>query len=606
LTDGEAKSYLQNLDAKEIDRIEVQQTRGAEKDAEIQGGVIHIITKNNMVGLGGNISLYGALPESGYYNYIPNARLYFGTIKWNIYGNYSYTQGRGEQYSETLNDNLYNNTSHFSSGNYLYNTRQNTYRVGSILALNSQHSLGFEFNGTSSNPKDDESHDNIIFTNDKNESDNAKSQTKYSSNYDFYNVAVFYNCKLDSLDSYLKLLSNYNNKTSFSDNNLNTVYSTWNKYNVSEQNITNADGKNFSTSLDFRKNIYSKWSFRSGGKFLTTKRNSDLKTMTAIGAVADHSVWNYKENIIGGYFGISKEFSKGIFAYTGIRVENTNIKGESSTSPNENLTKNYTDWFPSFYFSHSLSPKLSYNITYTKNIFRPSFALMNGYSNRITDILYDKGNPDLMPELTDLLTFSVSYGKHSSSLTYRHIPKAITEFFEVIGGITYHTNINYGKTNSVTLDYNYNGNISKWWQTNLYLAGLYTHIPHSYNRKQLWSGLFSSNNRFFWGKVNEASVDFEANTPSISGNSFQWGGYMVNIALSRSFCKDALNIRVGINDLFDSWKMRSRNYVPTLNYWFYAKDQTRQFWCSITYNFSARGKVNEESLKNNNVIEKRM
>ena len=140
----------------------------------------------------------------------------------------------------------------------------------------------------------------------------------------------------------------------------------------------------------------------------------------------------------------------------------------------------------------------------------------------------------------------------------------------------------------------------------MYLAGIYTRIPQSYNRKQLWGGLLSSNNRFFLGKINEISVDFEANTPTISGNSYQWGGYMINLAYSRSFCKDALNIRVGINDLFDSWKIRSNNYVPTLNYRFYAKDQTRQFWFSITYNFSARGKVSGESLKNNNAIENRL
>jgi hypothetical protein len=101
---------------------------------------------------------------------------------------------------------------------------------------------------------------------------------------------------------------------------------------------------------------------------------------------------------------------------------------------------------------------------------------MNGYVNRISDVLYDKGNPNLKAELTDMLNFTVSHARHTLSLIYNHTPNTITEYFEVDNGITYHTNINYGTTSSLMLNYSYSGSIFKWWQTNLYLSGNYTDI----------------------------------------------------------------------------------------------------------------------------------
>jgi hypothetical protein len=380
----------------------------------------------------------------------------------------------------------------------------------------------------------------------------------------------------------------------------------WKNYNISEQNKTFSNGENFSAEMDFRKNFHNKWSFRTGGKLLLTQRDSRLNTIDALSGIRTDSNWDYKENIGGGYIGASKEITPDMFAYISLRAENTHIKGKSSDSSGESLTKEYTNWFPYVYFSHKLSSTFSYDLTYTKNIFRPPFSLMNGYSNRISDILYDKGNPELKPELTDVFTLSAKSGKHSSSLTYRNTSNAITEFFEIADNITYHTNINYGKTNSITLDYNYNGNLLSWWQTNLYLAGLYTKIPESYNRKYIWGGFLSWNNRFFFEKIGEFSLGLDANTPTISGNAYHKGAYLIDIAYSRSLCKDALNVRIGINDLFNSWKIRNENQVPTLDYRFYAKNQTRQLWCSITYNFSIRSKVSKERLINNNTIENRL
>lgn len=606
LSEEEAAVYLQNLNAKEIERIEVQQTHGAEKDASIQGGVIHIITKTNELGWSGTIGMSGAFPKAGYYRYSPSARLYFGTTRWNLYGSYAYTQARANQYSETFNDYLYNQTSHASIGNYRSHQRRQVYRIGSMLTISPLHSVGVELNGTGNNPKNNHSSNHVLFTDADRQKDTGTSQTRYASHSDFYNLAGYYHWKIDSLNSFLKILGNYNYKQSYANNELHTAYAEWKNRDVAERNITSANGKNVSGNLDFQKNFVGQWSLRAGGKYLTSRRRSDLTTYDLPANQCADSRWKYRENIAGGYIGVTKEFFKRFYLYLSVRAEYTDVEGDSRNAQSNRLTKNYTDWFPYLYFSHTVSDRFSYDLTYTKSIYRPSFALMNGYSNRITDVLYDKGNPDLEPEITDIATASFHWGKHSSSFTYRHAPRAITEFFEVIDEITYHTNINYGSTGSVSLDYAYNGHLFPWWQTNFYLAGTYTRIPKSYHKTHLWSGLFSWSNRLVFENIGECALSFDAHTPSITGNAYQKGACALNLSISRSFLRNALTVRIGVDDVWDSWKMRSHTRVPTLDYRFYAKNQTRQFWCSLTYSFSTPAKVSKNQLKNSNAIKNRL
>lgn len=606
LSDEETVTYLQNLNAREIERIEVQQTHGAEKDASIQGGVIHIITKTNELGLSGNGGMSASFPKAGYYSYSPSARLYFGTTRWNLYGSYAYTQARANQYSETFNDYLYNTTSHASIGNYRSHQKRQIYRVGSMLTITPAHSVGVECNGTSNNPKNNHSLNDVVFTDADRQMDTGRSQSRYASHSDFYNLAAYYHWKIDSLNSFLKVLANYNHKHSYANNELHTVYNRSGNRDVAEQNLSRADGKNLSGNLDFQKNFVGQWSLRVGGKYLTSRRKSDLATYDLSSDAYALSRWKYRENIAGGYIGATKAFFKRLYIYVSIRAEHTDIEGDSRNAQNNRLTKNYTDWFPYLYLSHTVSDRFSYDLTYTKSIHRPSFALMNGYSNRITDILYDKGNPDLEPEVTDIASASFHWGKHTSSFTYRHAPKAITEFFEVIDDITYHTNINYGSTGSLSLDYAYNGNLFPWWQTNFYLAGTYTRIPESYHKTHLWSGLLSWSNRLVFENIGECALSFDAHSPSITGNAYQKGACALNLSFSRSFLSNALTVRIGINDLWDSWKMRSHTRVPTLDYRFYSKNQTRQFWCSLTYSFSTSTQVSKNQLKNSNAIKNRL
>ena len=136
-------------------------SHGGEKDADIQGGIINIITHQRQLGVKGTLYIKGSTPEDGYYYYSPIVNLYVGKEKWNIYGMYSYEQERQKQYSETINDYLYNNTQHQEKNNYFSHANTHYYRLGAIYLLSQHHQLGMELNGVVMRPKSDESKGNL-------------------------------------------------------------------------------------------------------------------------------------------------------------------------------------------------------------------------------------------------------------------------------------------------------------------------------------------------------------------------------------------------------------------------------------------------------------
>lgn len=607
LSQNEANAYLQNLNADEISTIEIQNMRGIEHAADVQGGVISIQTKGIIIGTSGSVQLYADTPKAHYYSFNPNTNLYWGTKKWNIYGSYSYEQGKMLQHSETTNDFLTEEIIHFSSSDNIGYTGNHAYKIGSMIELNKKHLLMLEFNGNHSDPyKDDTDYSLInLYTKNSNISDKGVSYSKYINNSNYYNMAVSYKWSIDTKGSYLKLLANYNYKEANNKYHINTTYDSNSTNDIDETDKTISDANSYSIQGNFMKNFASDWSFFAGGSIIRSNRKSDL-SVTSNQDVPISTFWKYNENIAAGYIGLSKQVGQKYYYYLSMRAENTDIKGNSSQKLNERIKKNYTNWIPYIYLSYTPNKKTAYAIAYTRTLFRPPFALMNNYTNRISDVLYDKGNPDLKGAITDIIQLQGVYKSHSIVISYRHTSDEITEFFEAKDGITYHTNLNYGSVDNVSCGYYFSNKITPWWQTNIGISGNYKYISKSYNVSHLWEADVTMSNRFFISKIGDINLNIKGYTDKIAGNAYRKGYATVNIGYSRLFLNKKLNLRCGVNDIFNGVKNRSHTYVPSLDYRFYSKNQTRKVWLSLSYNFSTKNEVNKNQLRNDNSIKNRL
>lgn len=599
LSQDEINSYLNTLDAKDISRIEIQSSHGGTRDASILGGVINIVTKTKQIGLKGAVQLYSSTPRDNYYKLRPITNLFYGTKNWNIYAVYSFDKGRDQQYSETSTNYYNEEVLHTVKSKYYFNQQDHFYKIGSLVNLNKDHTLGFEFNGTNNRPSDNNSAGDISYK-DKLHIDRAADLTQDSYKNDFYNTAISYLWQIDTLKSTLNVLVNYNNKSSNSKSSIQTIYNKLTDKNVSEVNITDANSKNYSAKVDFLKNWNSGYSFKVGTQYSISERNSTLSTNKI------HSQkWKYREGIIGAYLGISKNITPNIFASFSLRLENMNIKGTNDL-PEDKVKDNYTDIFPYIYFSQKITNNFSYNLLYTKTIYRPPFSLLNNYSNRVSDILYDVGNPDLRPEKAHIGEISFLYKKHSLTLAYQYTPKAITEQFTVKDGLIFHTNVNSGSISDLSIAYNYNGKIFQWWNTNTYASLGNNRVPKSYNRKKITYGVFSFVNTFTIPRIGYLNLNFSYNRSIIKGNNYYKGNYGCNLSYKRSFMNSHLTIQCGIDDVFNTRKHHSSVYVPNMDYRIYMKNLTRNYWISLTYRFSTNKDVDTREILNQNSIKNRL
>lgn len=609
LSSDEITGYLKGLNAADISRIEVRQSRGADQSADIQGGIVYIYTRQRP-GVYGDIGLYGALPfEKNLYSWNPSAHLYFGTEKWNVYGSYEYSQARRTQDAYTENEFLLAGNAHISDGSLVSMQGSHTYKIGSVLNINPMQSLGIEFNGSNSGINRYNSLTNETFISSDGKVYDGLARGYYNEGNHFYNLAASYNWKLDKRGSFLKALFNYNDVNSQPCTHLTAVYDVYTLMNMDEENIPDATSRNLTGNLDFKKKFEKGWGLTAGGEYLTTKRNSDLTIVDklASSATSSFSHYDYHEKIAAAYAGISKDFDGRLFMSFSMRMENTDLSGKSSEATG-NVNKNYADWFPSIYMSYSVSDRLSYDFTYIRSILRPSFSQLNNYKSRLSEVMYEQGNPDLQRVLTDKVTLNVNFlSAHSVSVSYSRTPDAMVRFFNVENGnTTTYSTINYGTNESVLFDYSYNGNLFPWWQLNAQADVFYTRLPESNNRTHLWSGDVSLQNRFTFKKIGTFALNFVGCLPTIDGDTYAKGQWRLGISYSRSFFDNRLNLLGGVYNIFRSSRDWAYSLSPVLSYHFRGRWSTQMAYLSLTWNFSSHKKVSRQELENKNEIRNRM
>lgn len=609
LNSDEVESYLRGLNATDISRIEVQQNRGVDKSADIQGGIIYIYTRQKL-GLNGDINLYGTLPfRKNLYTWNPSTHLYFGTEKWNLYGSYDYTQARREQEAYTRNDFLQSGTSHISDGYYRAMSGVHFYKIGSMLSISPQQTVGVEVNGSYTGKSHDYSPTRETYLPTKNESYQGEALGMYDTKEHAYNIAASYQWKIDTKGSFLKALFNYNNLYNAPSSHLTATYDNYAAMNMDEWDLPEATSKNVTGNLDFKKKFNKGWGMALGSEYMTTKRNSDLTIVNNLASVdkSSSSHYDYRENITGAYAGLTKDFNGKVFVNASLRMENTDLNGKSSEADG-NVNKNYTDWFPYFFISHTLNNRFSYNLTYTRSINRPSFSQLNNYKSRTSEVMYNQGNPDLQRVLTDNISLGVNFfTAHSLTLSYSRMPDAMVQYFNVENGNTTTASIiNFGTNEQVSIDYSFNGNLFPWWQVNAFANAFYIYLPESHNRTHLWSSSTSLQNRFTFKKIGTFSLNFVGWLPTIAGDSYMHGQWTLSTSYSRSWLNERLNIRCGVYNIFHTNKNWAHSLSPVLSYHFRGRWSTQMAYVSLTYNFSTRKNVSRRELENKNEIRNRM
>ncbi|MDN3667173.1 outer membrane beta-barrel protein [Algibacter miyuki] len=306
-------------------------------------------------------------------------------------------------------------------------------------------------------------------------------------------------------------------------------------------------------------------------------------------------VFLYDETNLAIYGSYSKDWNRWSLK-TGVRVEHTNIKG-NSLSTNETNKSDYIKLFPTFHLLHVINENNEVYASYNKRISRPRYEQLNPFKLYLSDNSYTTGDPNLKPEIDD--NFILGYtlkGKYTFEVYYRNEKNPSTEiwFQDNDSKLLKNINTNLDKGVSYGLDFmTYTPVISNW---NVYaLSSLFYYENHfsalesnnALYTTDKWSLYLQIVNYFSFLKDRSLTADVMLNyiSPIVDGPREISNRTGLDINFRKTFWDNRASLSVGVSDIFNT-----QNFTQTTKYLnqdilLNSKMENRLFTVGFNYKF---------------------
>ncbi|KIO76936.1 TonB-dependent receptor [Pedobacter lusitanus] len=445
---------LKMIPAEEIKSVEVITSPSAKYDAEGAGGIINIITKKKTAqGINGNAAVsVGTRQNNG--NFSLNAKQGRLGISSNFGGQYAIPQDT----RVVLENDVYSKQSHIFQDGF---TRAKRYGYNGSVGLD------YDINGYNSLST------NIKYNNFTNGSNGSSDVTS------------------TLLENAILKTTNY---VRASDNNNSFKNIDW---SADYRKTTKKEGEEFTVSgqASFGRNTaeFNTRLINPDGSPLAptvigdnTGKNNEYtlqtdyvypfsKTMTLETGVkgilrnikskyeSSEQDFDYKQDVGAAYGVLSFKLAKTLDVKGGLRAEYTDISGVSGSSLNFN--NNYFNLFPSAIISKTLKGNSTLKLSYNRRMQRPSLSYLNPFLNRNDPENQQQGNPNLSPEISDIIELGYStFIKGSvinASVFYRNTQDVIESLFIPEQKLTTYFNVGRNKSFGANVFATYNP-LPKW------------------------------------------------------------------------------------------------------------------------------------------------
>jgi iron complex outermembrane recepter protein len=603
-------NYLRNLQANQMDQIEIMTNPPAKYDASGNSGIINIKTKKNrQMGYNGSVNIgYG---QGAYPKFNDGLNFNYRKNKVNLFTNLSHS------YSENFNTlTIQRNfrhkdtkevVSHFEQEARNKNlSRSYNAKLGMDYFPSKKTTLGVVFNGFLN--KREGNNNNLTDISDAH--GNLLSQTKatLTNQQEWKNFSTNLNFRraLDTAGSELTAdldYSQYNSK-----NNpamINSYFDEFGNPTFAADTLLGGlpqDIKIYSGRIDYTKYLKRGARFEAGLKssLVETDNNAVYDSIINGEMVHDYGRSNYfiyKENINAAYVNLNHPINKKWGAQVGLRLENTNAIGDQVTTV-ERFNRNYTQLFPTAYLQYQHNKKNTFVMNYGRRIRRPDYQNLNPFINFIDRYTYSKGNPNLKPQFSHNIEVSHSYQSFiTTTLNYSRTDDIIQNVLEQNEekNETFVRKANIANQRQYGISFNTNIPVTKWWKSNVYV--------NVFNNK-------------FDGIVNDTTITIDATTLSLNGSQqfnfaktwsaeisgfFRTGGIegvikakpfgMVSLGVGKQIMKNKGTIRLNVRDVFYTQKFRGYSRYGNVDAAFQERGDSRVVNLNFTYRFS-KGKIN--------------
>ena len=314
--------------------------------------------------------------------------------------------------------------------------------------------------------------------------------------------------------------------------------------------------------------------------------------------------FKYEENINAAYVNYSRPFNKKFSGQFGLRVENTNAKGNQITT-DQKFDRKYTQLFPTAYFQYTIDQKNQVGINYGRRIERPDYGNLNPFIHFLDRYTYEQGNPDLKPQFSNNIELSHIYGGFLTTTVNYTVTKDILQ--EVIEqneatNETFVKKANIAKLHQVGISVSGYKEFKKWWSGSLY-ANLFNNqfegIVNSENIKiGVTSFLVQTQQQFKFGKGWGAEASGFYRTKGLEGVIFIHPLGQVSFGMSKQILKNKGSIRLNLQDAFQTMNFKGDSRYGDVDAKFQNYNYDRSVSISFTYRFN-KGKLNGNNQRKN-------
>jgi outer membrane beta-barrel protein/carboxypeptidase family protein len=243
----------------------------------------------------------------------------------------------------------------------------------------------------------------------------------------------------------------------------------------------------YSVKSDYSQSLPGNSKLEAGIKFSTVKTDDDahyhLYNKQQDQWQVDSNRTNhfiYQESINAAYISINKQFNKKWGMQAGLRLEQTNGKGDERVKASE-FKRNYAHLFPTLYINYVPDDKNNFKLAYARRINRPNYQFLNPFQSVIDQFTFSQGNPFLRPITTDNIELCYSYGGQvdlllNYTITHDIFSPLLQTVKQGNNFVTLQMPVNVSRRRSMGIDVNYHKSVTKWWTTNTDVHVLNNHF----------------------------------------------------------------------------------------------------------------------------------
>lgn len=572
------KTYLQQMPANALERIEVITNPSARYASKSDGGIINIVTnakikKNRFVSFG--------LRASSSPNASPWASYVWANEKMslNVFlsGNYSRWKNAQNGYSTSFDNNL-DTTNHTRySGDSYSNNYGGGFNISFDYNIDTMNTISVWVGGWP----------NVSKSNSFNETfrheymqDSGMYHYKTYGNSDgmgnFFNGGLLYLHKFNNEGHNISLRMTGNISNGYSNNYHKKYYETQTWMDVDYRELSSHNDLGYGVNLDYTLPYSENGEIGIGASYEYSPDTYYIDYDTLNGDVYVKDIMRSFDREVGSneydvYFTLQQKWGNFVLK-PGIRMEYKklwcNISGYTTT----NEDKDYLNWRPSLHISYRTKSMHNFNLSYSRRIAPPGARNLTSYKFYSTES-FTTGNPDLLPTYTNSIEggwtkYWNRFGSVGLTAYYRDSKNTVDNISDVVLDdffgryVQYSYPVNVGKSSTKGLEANVT-----YRPTGMFNMRLYANVYDYYFETKFNDELVEDNSLVYsvrlnlWTKLwNKLEVHASGNYRSPQKSLFaeRQANYSINCGLRADFFDRKMSVHINVNDIFN-WNKWDNN-----------------------------------------------